>query len=584
MKKKIAYFLAIILVLFLTSCADNILQKPFGSDLMTDSVFSNKQKALGAVSQAYSNSLRSGITLNDWDGSRTYGLSSGTLSQISDEVNDVKYSWEDGWKISHNGMTADDGTGIPLSDDGFGFNYVAIRHNYLVIENIDKAVDMTSQEKAQVKAEMKTLIAYRYEEMFKRYGSVPIVTKSLTSVDDIKIPRPSLNDMLDFIITLCDEAAVDLPDSYPDNFKGRATKGVALAVKAEVLMFAARPLFNSASPYLDLGAHNNFICFGNNDPMRWNKAIEASEAVLTWAVNNGYHIINTGSPLDDYGQACSTPNNPEVLIAYNHVYPAGNNGDYYDPRGQSGGANGMSFNQLTKYTKADGTEQIWPGSTPVSYSDYATKILQMEPRYLESAMGAGINAWNNPNDNSWSASALTYASNWEGLGGSEACGRRVKFWWHAGNRNWFDYPIYRLAEFYLNLAEAYNEVGNSSKSIENLNVIRNRAGLPSVTDTDPTILRNKIQREWGVEFYEEGHRIFDVKHWKLADIGTNIIGGPRKNFIFKYTNGTFAYDASGYLTYSVNDVFTGYWSPRQFLEPFPVKEVNIGYLIQNPGY
>lgn len=584
MKTNKIYFLAILISLALTSCADDILQKPFGSDLLTDSIFSSKQKVIGTIAQAYANSLRSGITLDNWDNNREHGLI-GTLSHVSDEINAVKFNWEDSWKISRNGMASDDGTGVPISDDGFGFNYTAIRLNYIIIENIDKVSDMTNNEKLQVKAEMKVLTAYRYEEMFKRYGGVPIVTKSLLSTDDIKIPRSSLADVLAYIVRLCDEAVVDLPDNYPDNEKGRITKGVAMAVKAEALIFAARPLFNSVNPNLDLGNNNNLICFGEYKQSRWNDAINAVTDVINWANNNGYYIINTGSPLDDYGTACATPNNSEVLIAYKNQNPTvGNNGNYYDPRGQSGGANGMSFHQLSEYVKADGAEQIWPDNNPVAYSDYSTKIQEMEPRYKASAMGAGIDAWNNPGDISWSFKTIINLPAWNGRGGTEACGRRVKFWYHAGTRTWFEFPIYRLAEFYLDLAEAYNEIGDSKKSTDNLNVIRRRAGLPDINDVDQTILRKKIQREWAVEFYEEGHRYFDMKHWKLADIGTNIIGGPRKNFIFTYKTGDYASDASGYLTYCVDIVFTGYWSPKQFLDPFPIKEINKGYLVQNPGY
>lgn len=583
MKQKI-YLITLFLSLCLTSCVDSILQKPFGSDLLVDSIFSTRQKALGAIAEAYSKSLISGVCIIDWDNNRVYGMRGGTLSQLSGEINSVKFNWEDGWLISHNGMTADDGSGIPRSDDGFNFNYNAIRHDYLVIENIDKVRDMSEEEKNAVKAEMKTLIAYRYEEMFKRYGGVPIIPKSLTTSDDIKIPRASLQQVLDHIVGLCNEALTDLPDSYPDNFKGRVTKGVALAIKAEALMIAARPLFNSATPYMDLGEHNELICFGQEKESRWNDAITAAEAVLNWAKSNGQHLINTGSPLDDYGTACATPNNPEVLVAYKSQYTSGSNGNYYDPHGQSGGANGMSYTQLTQYVKADGTEQSWPGSTPQPYAEYATKIEEMEPRYKASAMGAGINAWNNPNSEYWSSRVLTDGSNWEGRGGTEACGRRVKFWYHAGTRNWFEFPIYRMAEFYLNLAEAYNEADNQPKALENLNIIRNRAGLPVINDTDKQILRKKIQREWATEFYEEGHRLYDVKHWKLENIDKGIIGGTKKNFVFTYVNGDYAFEPSGYVTYAVKDMYTGFWSPNQHLSPFPIKEVNIGYLIQNPGY
>jgi len=571
-------------MLSLVSCEKDFLEKPPGSDLSVDSIFSTQQKSLTAIAQAYAGSLASGIAILDWDGSRTYGMSSGTLSHLSGELSDLKFSWEDSWMIQHSGMTADDGSGSARSDDGFGYNYVAIRQDYLIIENIDKVTDMTQDEKDQVKAEMKTLIAYRYEEMFKRYGGVPIVTKSLSTADDIKIPRSSLQDVLNHIVDLCNEAIDALPDTYPNSSKGRATKGVAMAIKTEALLYAARPLFNSATPYMDLGENNNLICFGNNDPSRWQNVVDAANAVIEWALANGYKIINTGSPFDDYGTAVATPNNPEVLLAYNYQFSPGGNGNYYSPLGQSGGANGMSYYQLTQYCKADGTEQTWPGIVSTPYSDYLQRINDMEPRYKASAAGAGLDAWNNPGSITWSSTALANASNWQDRGGNEACGRRTKFWYHAGSRSWFEFPIYRLAEFYLDLAEAYNELGDANNALANLNVIRQRAGLPNATTTDITGLRKIIQREWAVEFYEEGHRLYDVKHWKLDDIGNGIIGGSKKNFIFTYVNGSYGLTSSDYLTYSVQDVYTGFWSINQYLSPFPRTEINKGYLVQNPGY
>jgi len=568
----------------LISCESNFLEKPMGSDLLVDSVFSTQQKSLTAIAQAYASSLASGIAIVDWDGSRTYGMNSGTLSHLSGELSDFKFNWEDSWLIQHSGMTADDGSSSCRSDDGFGFNYTAIRQDYLVIENIDKVVDMTQNEKNQVKAEMETLIAYRYEEMFKRYGGVPIVTKSLNTSDDIKIPRSSLQDVLNHIVELCDDAIAALPDNYPSSSKGRVTKGVAMAIKTEALLYAARPLFNSATPYMDLGENNNLICFGNSDPSRWQSVVDAANAVITWALANGYMIINTNSPFDDYGTAVATPNNAEVLLAYNSQFAPGGNGNYYSPLGQSGGANGMSYYQLTQYCKADGTEQTWPGIVSAPYSDYQQRINDMEPRYKASAAGAGFDAWNNPGSITWNSTSLANASNWQDRGGNEACGRRTKFWYHAGTRNWFEFPIYRLAEFYLDLAEAYNELGDANNALANLNVIRQRAGLPDATATDKDGLRKIIQREWAVEFYEEGHRLYDVKHWKLADIGNGIIGGSKKNFIFTYVNGSYGLTSADYLTYSVQEVYQGFWSPSQYLCPFPRTEINKGYLVQNPGY
>lgn len=581
--KKFGYLAVIIyMTLGCYSCSDQFLGKPLGTDLNVDSIFSTQQKAMSAIAQAYSYGLASGITFLGWDNDRTYGMTSGTLSQLSGEVNDVKFNWEDSYIIQRSGMTADDGSSKARSDDGFLMNYKAIRQCYLVSENIDKVKDMTQNDKDGVKAEMEALIAYRYEEMFKRYGGVPIVTKSLSTSDNLKIPRSSLKDVLNHVISLCGDAVKNLPDSYPDKYKGRITKGTALAIEAEIYMYAARPLFNSATPYLDMGSNNNLICFGTYDPGLWQKAIDASKAVLVWAAQNGYGLIDTGSPLDDYGTAVATPNNKEVLLAFKCQESMG----YYDPHSQSGGANSMSFNMLQQYYKADGTEQTWPGVNDgyINFNDFYTRINQMEPRYKESAMAAGIDAWNNPNDYYWSCRTVADGSTWEGRTNNEDCGRRVKFWYHAGNRTWFEFPIYRLAEFYLDLAEAYNEAGDNANSLLYLNKIRKRAGLPDITESDQTQLRKLIRREWAVEFYEEDHRLYDVKHWKLNDIGNGIIGGPKYGFVYKYVPGGQGFSINDYVSYALQLRYTGFWSPNQYLSPIPISEVNKGYVVQNPGY
>lgn len=585
MRNSIFILTVVILATGIFSCSKDFLKKPLGSDTNVDSIFSTRQKAEAAIAKAYAQSLASGIqNLTDWDNNRDYGLRGGLLGEISGEVNATKFNWEDTWIMQRSGMTADDGSGLALSDDGFNFNYKAIRHDYLVIENIDKVGDMPDNEKQQVKGEMMALIAYRYEEMFKRYGGVPIVDKSLSIGDTIKIPRASLQETLDHIVDLCNQAVSVLPDKYPDQWNGRITKGVAMAIKAEALIYAARPLFNSGTPYMSLGADNNLISFGNADPSRWQQAADAAKAVVDWAEQNGYHIIDTGHPLDDYGTAVATPGNAEVLLAYKDESNGGRSNSQYDPHTQGGGANGMSYYQLLQYSKADGSEQTWPGTDDHPYEEYAEKIVQMEPRYLESAMGAGIDAWNNPNSTYWGTSTLSGSSNWDGRGGTEACGRRVKFWYHAGNRSWFEYPIYRLAEFYLDLAEAYNELGHPDQSLQYLNVIRDRAGVPKITETDPGKLRKIIQREWAIEFYLEGHRLFDAKHWKLDDLDNGIVGGAKKSFVFQYKNGQYGYVPSDYISYSVQVVYTGFWAPNQYLDPFPASEVAKDYLVQNPGY
>ncbi|TDO03447.1 RagB/SusD family nutrient uptake outer membrane protein [Sunxiuqinia elliptica] len=569
-----------------SSCQDEFLKKPLGSDLNVDSIFSTSSKVESAIARAYGLSLASGIPMSPWDHNNTYMLMGASLPMISGEVNPIKYNWTDGWRVARSGLMADNGSGKTMSDDGFGTNYRAIRHDYLVIENIENVSDMSDTEKTQVIAEMKALIAYRYLEMFKRYGGVPIVNQTLSVADEIMIPRATLEETLNHIVDICDDVVTILPDSYTRTWTGRATKGMALAVKAEALLYASRPLFNASSPYMDLGEYNNLICFGNQDNSRWQKAIDASLAVIEWAESNGYHIIDTNNPLDDYGTAVSTPGNAEVLVAYKYQFQGWGSPlhRFYNPHTEDGGSNGMSFIQLSQYYKADGGNQEWTDETVSPFSEYVTKMEEMEPRLKASVAGAGMDSWNNPNDIYWSSQVLANASTYNGRGGTEGCARRVKFWYKAGTREWFEFPIYRLAEFYLNLAEAYNELGQSGKSLEYLNVIRDRAGLPDVVETDQDELRKIIQREWAIEFFEENHRLHDIKHWKLDAIDKGIIGGEKYTFKFEYKNGSYGEVVDDYISYAREVAFSGYWSDKQFLNPFPQIEINKGYLVQNPGY
>jgi hypothetical protein len=590
------YLVSICCVLLIsTSCQKQFLEKPTGSDLTVDSIFATKTKALGPIAQAYSQSLSVGFPFYKWIlqakdlADDQYGMLHGTITNIADESL-YNFNWAYDYKIISGGMTADNGTGAPLTEDAYIWNWTAIRSCYLTIDNIDKVADMTETEKNQVKAEMKTLIAYRYQEMLKRYGGVPIVTKVLTVADDIKIPRSSIEEMVNFISGLCDEAATVLPNSYPDEMKGRVTAGVALAIKAEALVFAARPLFNSDSPYLSIGGENNkFISYGNFDASRWDKAIQANLAVLNWANSNGYHLINTGNPLEDYGVATSEPGNAEVLLAFKDQFGtnggvAWNNGIYFwfNPHADYGRDIPLSFNMLKQYRKTDGTDQTWEtGTTPETaapYLEYFAKCDELEPRFKASIAKVGGDAFNNPNDLTWKSNNIAAGV------GSEGCGQIVKFWANSGSRNWFEFPIYRLAETYLNLAEAYNESGNPAEALKYLNEVQVRGGITPTTETDKVKLRKIIQREWAVEFFEESHRLYDIKHWKVA---AEIMGTPRERFIYTYSSGKTTGPnkvAADFAAYYRASYVTGFWTPSQYLVPFPIKEINKGYLVQNPGY
>ena len=587
-----------IILLALSSCQKSILQEPNNTGVVDiNTIFSNSNNAQSMLMSNYNSTLVAGWSTNG------LGQGHGCLGSFAGELG-RGYNWHGAYYYAATGPISTGGgdtkTGDALSVADFVSFYPRIRANFIVIENIDKVPGMPATLKTQIKGEAYGLIAYTYLQMFKNYGGVPIVTHSFQPTDNAAIPRATLQQTYDYIISLCDTAIAALPTTaYASGLNGRLTQGAVMAIKAQAALFAARPLFNSATPYLPFGQNNNLICFGNADPNRWNDVINYTNDAINWASQNNIYLINTGNPLADYGTATSTPSNNEILLAY-HVdnttqsaayFAYYNTSNYWTYARYNNQLIGLLRGYLTNYYKADGTDQSWPKASdpsPRPASDYITRFQQMEPRFLADFVGPGLNAANNPTDINWSAigwGGAMYNSTSSALLG-HGCATQTKFYYNAGSRIWFEYPLFRMAELYLNLAEAYNEYGDPTDALINLNLVHNRAGLPSITETDQRKLRAIIQREWAVEFFNESKRYYDARHWKL-NLGTSgVMYGAQEEFIFSDSlpSGPSVNIASNLRTYWSSVTFTSYWNPKMYLEPFPITETNKGIIIQNPGY
>ena len=117
------------------------------------------------------------------------------------------------------------------------------------------------------------------------------------------------------------------------------------------------------------------------------------------------------------------------------------------------------------------------------------------------------------------------------------------------------YTVLRLAEQFLNRAEARAKQNNIADAETDLNIIRNRAGLPSLHAGDQTQLLGFIQHERQIELFAEwGFRWLDLKRTGTADA----ILGPIKAPI---------------------------WQSTDTLYPIPHSEIGLNpNLTQNPGY
>ena len=93
----------------------------------------------------------------------------------------------------------------------------------------------------------------------------------------------------------------------------------------------------------------------------------------------------------------------------------------------------------------------------------------------------------------------------------------------------YPFPLFRLAELYLNYAEALVELDRLSEAKVYLDKVRERAGIPSVDEawdkysTNPGYqntqegMREIVRAERMNELYLEGHKFFDIRRWKIAE-------------------------------------------------------------------
>lgn len=113
--------------------------------------------------------------------------------------------------------------------------------------------------------------------------------------------------------------------------------------------------------------------------------------------------------------------------------------------------------------------------------------------------------------------------------------------------------ILRLAEQYLIRAEARAMNGDFPGARADINIIRNRAGLPSIGEDDVESLIDVILQERRSEFFTEwGHRWLDLKRLRKAEEVLRPVKGD--------------------------------WLEKYQLLPIPESQLTQGPMVQNPGY
>ncbi len=141
------------------------------------------------------------------------------------------------------------------------------RKGYIGISRANALLDLTEIESDAVtsyKAQAQWLRAYYHFELFRHFGPIPVVNKSLTP-DDMNLERSTLSEVMQQIVSDCQEALPHLPLIAPSGQEGRVTQGAAYALMGKAYLYWAdlkgddAALFESAADafqsIVDLGAY-----------------------------------------------------------------------------------------------------------------------------------------------------------------------------------------------------------------------------------------------------------------------------------------------------------------------------------------
>lgn len=573
-------FVFTLIIFFAYSCSDNILDKEPLNAISDVAVWSDPSLVEAYVNARY-NQIGNGWYSESWVSSMCDETFL-TWSRDCEPINQgyVSPSFIGSMNGGHWGESARrwDTVWKNIGDCNVFFDHI-------------ESVPFTDQDlKDRLIGEVTFIRALMYWDLINRWGGMPLITKGydISTVSEIAdITRNSYKENIDFLVSECDKAAGLLPATFEGGNKGRATKVAALALKSRVLLYAASPLMNDSRS----DDPNFLVHYESPDPQRWQKAADAAEEVISVALANGYALY------DEYGD--------DVKAKYDGIFLDGGNSEVLFDREGGESSQGLNLGYIDEANGPNGYG-AWGGNTPIS--EFVDDF--------EMADGAKF-SWDNPEqaanpyvnrDPRLYFTVLCNGDMWKGRAvetfffkkadGSESGGLDTKYgsnsWntsvtgynvrkflreshvmgsWNFAPRNWI---WFRLAEMYLNQAEALYNVGDEVGAKTALNVIRDRARMPHVTSSGQQLWED-IVYERRIELAFEEHRYFDERRWKIADsvLNRNATGIR----IFKESNGTLTYTPGQFVE------ARKFVAPKMYWLPIQQDEINKNpNLEQNPGY
>jgi starch-binding outer membrane protein, SusD/RagB family len=497
--------LTIIILLSFFSCKRDILDIPPQDRIAEDAVWTDE-----SLIKAYHTGLYNGIP---------HGFYLHMFSKYTDEAYGGSAPCCGANIMARGTYNADNITEVASGDFWGGYMYYWDR-GYQFIRKVNVFLEkmegdqINFDSKDLLVAEAKFLRAFMYFELIKRHGGVPIVTQSYELGDSATFKRNTFDECVAFIEKDLGEAMPVLPGRYAStdaNF-GRATQDASKALLSRVLLYAASPLFNPT-----------------NDQQKWQKAADAAEALLSsdYSLNPDYGKT--------FNQASGAPNT-ELIFTRNfttsngHQAPMHNLSRRYGAYGGWWASNGPTQNLVDDYDMTNGepafiyVNGVKTVNTASGYNPqnpYANRDPRLDATVIHDGTvyrGDLFEMWVSTDGATWGFDSYKQS------GDNPRTGYVLKKFMPEADvpLNWqTTYTIpwihFRLAEIYLNYAEAKFELGDEATCREYISKVRARVNMPAIPATvTGEALRRRLYNERRIELAFEGHRFFDIRRWKIA--------------------------------------------------------------------
>lgn len=577
---KTTYF-SIILILSSALCACESLDYEPGNQMSEESFWQTEEHARQAAVGMYA------AMKAPW----CFGMEF-TFDMCSD-LADGSSPWAD---ISRGTSFASNSGGV---QNHWQYLYELVHRANTVIRNVAD-MPISEETKEKVTAEAKFLRAMAYFRMLNCWGGVPYydetcdINRKFSTLD---ATRCSAEELREHILEDLSYAITYLPVSWDAADLGRATRGAAYALRGKVYLFN-RQWEKAAADFEEI-VYNRTANYGYslhpdyNSLFRLYNGAHSPEMIFSIQSIDGNTAGYALDIVSYFGNKATMR-----LIASNQIVPSVNLVDMYE------NADGSPFSWddvFPGFSTGDPAMRsrclsvaIDQGSTKVTSTLECdtTKVMDAyrnrDPRLCLNVITPyshylGTDAGSSPMDKQFVIADPT-----QGGAPMEAMafirnsnGWTSYFWrkwiptgnldgyWGEYNRTPYEFPLIRLGDVILMLAEAYNECGATDKAITEVNKIRARVGMPGL-QSGPSFLAvagkeqmaERIRRERAFELAGEGQRYWDLRRWGLLEKSV-----------------TDATDILGNLMY------TRTYQPRHELWPIPLVEMERNHsLIQNPGW